>query len=132
MRSNYETVRHRALHRYAILMFLLSLATQGFAATSYLEELNAEAASESDGATNTSAPASNADWNKQQTTGNHGKIDQGLSMEQFEKTLKSNFYGSYLFYSALSDAKQTVVYEEYKKNNDIEHLREVIQQQMTN
>lgn len=132
MRSDYETVRRRALHRYAILVFLLSVTTQCFAATSYLEELNAEAASESDGANNTSAPASKADWNKQQTTGNHEKIDKGLSKEQFEKTLKSRFYGSYLFYSALSDTKQAVVYEEYKKNNDIEHLREVIKQQMTN
>jgi hypothetical protein len=55
-----------------------------------------------------------------------------LSKTPFEEELKSRFYGSYLFYSTLNDAKQQVVYEEYKKNNDIKHLRKVIQSQMTN
>jgi len=101
------------------------------AATSYLEELNAEAAS-NDQTESNSPQAAQPNWTEQQPVGNHEKLDEGLSKEEFEKTLKSRFYGSYLFYSALSDTKQAVVYEEYKKNNDIEHLREVIKQQMTN
>lgn len=132
MKTSYAFVRDRVLRRSIVLVLLLSFTVTATAATSYLEELNEEAQSEGQGAASPAAPGNQPSWTEQQTTGNHETIEKGLTKEKFEQSLKSRFYGSYLFYSALSDAKQAAVYEEYKKNNEIEHLREVIKRQMTN
>lgn len=99
------------------------------AASSYLQQLEAEAA-----ATETTPaappPANSANWSPQQTSLSE-KLDTGLSIGQFEESLKQRYYGSYLFYSTLNDTRQQVVFQEYQKNSDIEHVREAIKAQMT-
>ncbi len=57
-------------------------------------------------------------------------IQQGLDQGGFERVLQNNYYGSFLFYSRLNDQNKAVVYDEYKKNNDIDHLREIIRAKM--
>lgn len=99
-------------------------------ASSYLQELEKEAAALAD-SEQKAGKKNEHEWTQQQT-GSGENIEAGLSKEDFEKALKNQFYGSYLFYSSLSDAKQQVVYEEYQNNNDIEHLRESIKTQITN
>ena len=109
-----------------LTLFALLLSTSATAATSYLQELEAEG---------TSSPAATTEtpkWSTQQPLTSNETVKQGLTKPQFEEALKSRFYGSYLFYATLSNSKQLVVYEEYQKNNDIEHLREVIKAQLTN
>ena len=116
-----------------ILVSLLSglvVCSGASAAGSYLQELEAEAAS-TDNSAEQAAPASTQNWSKQQTTASE-KLDSGLSKPQFEDSLKNRFYGSYLFYSTLNDQKQQSVFQEYQKNSDIEYIREVIKVQMTN
>jgi hypothetical protein len=103
------------------------------AASSYLQQLEAEAAATDSPTAKPTAhepPANSANWSRQQTSLSE-KLDPGLTIGQFEESLKQRFYGSYLFYSALNDTKQQAVYQEYQKDNDIEHLREVIKAQMT-
>jgi hypothetical protein len=103
------------------------------AASSYLQQLEAEAAA-TDNSTAKPAvhesPAGRANWSPQQALLGE-KLETGLTIGQFEESLKQRFYGSYLFYSALNDTKQQAVYQEYQKDNNIEHLREVIKAQMT-
>lgn len=122
------------LHTVSIagsLIFGLLLGSGATAATSYLQELEAEAATiNSDAQPET--PAATPSWQTQHTTSAGEKLDPGLNKEQFEESLKSRFYGSYVFYTNLNEIKRQVVYEEYKKKNDIEHLREVIKAQLTN
>lgn len=112
----------------AFLAALLSLSEIAMA-SSYLQELENEAAA-TDNDTQTDS-ANKPGWTPKQTSLVE-KIDPDLNKEQFEQSLKSRFYGSYLFYSSLDDKKQQRVYEEYQNNNDIEHLRETIKQQMSN
>lgn len=120
------------LFKPTLLLIVMLLSTTATAATSYLQELEAEAAATDDNASKKDAESKPA-WSQQQNAGaNHETIDKGLTKPQFEEALKAHFYGSYLFYSTLTDSKQKVVYGEYQKNNDIEHLREVIKAQMSN
>ncbi|HEX9802076.1 MAG TPA: hypothetical protein VGB35_02370 [Gammaproteobacteria bacterium] len=98
------------------------------AASSYLEQLEAEATADSSPAPK--PPAGRSNWSQQQTSLSE-KLDTGLDIGQFEESLKQRFYGSYLFYSTLNDTKQQVVFQEYRKNSDIEHVREAIKAQMT-
>lgn len=58
-------------------------------------------------------------------------LPAGLSQADFEETLKSSYFGSYIFYSKLSDGGKTSVYKEYQKNGSINHLREVIKTELT-
>jgi hypothetical protein len=113
------------------LLFGLLASPATFAADSYLQQLEAEAAATDNTPQPVSPPAQRPNWSQQQATAGE-KLDSGLSMRQFEESLKHHFYGSYLFYSALNNKKQKVVYQEYQKNGDIEHLRNVIKTQMTN
>jgi len=106
------------------------MSTTATAASSYLQDLEAEAAAD-ESSSNKGTEAKPA-WSQQNDGANHETIDKGLTRPQFEETLKARFYGSYLFYSTLADSKQKTVYEEYQNNNDIEHLREVIKAQMSN
>jgi len=108
------------------------LSSSATAATSYLQELEAEAAASDEGTSSPPAAAETPKWSTQQPVTSSESIKKGLTKPQFEEALKSRFYGSYLFYSTLSESKQQVVFEEYQKNNDIEHLREIIKAQMTN
>jgi len=119
----------------AVVLLLASLLFNpvAHAAGSYLQQLEAEAAAtpSPDNPPPPKAAANSPNWSQQQTSVSD-QVDAGLSKAQFEESLKQRFYGSYLFYSALNNNKQKVVYQEYQKNNDIEHLRDVIKSQMTN
>ena len=99
-------------------------------ARSYLQELENEAASSNNQEQSGNTTEEKPSWTPDKASLVE-KIDPGLSKGQFEEELKSRFYGSYLFYSSLNSNKQDVVYEEYLKNNDIEHLRETIKNQMS-
>lgn len=124
-----NTGRMRKLLQPAFFL-LVMLTSMTATASSYLQELEAEAASSDDGSNQ--QEEKKPSWSTQQSTENHESVEKGLTKDKFEEALKSRFYGSYLFYSTLNDTKQEVVYEEYLKNNDIEHLREVIKAQMSN
>lgn len=107
------------------------LPAHAFAASSYLQELEAEAArttTEQD-ATSPSTPEQRSDWRPKQQNLSE-KLEQGLSKAQFEERLKESYYGSYLFYSTLSDAAQQRVYEDYRQHNDIDSVRESIKRNL--
>ncbi len=123
-----HTVKYWAL--IATLLIASITISEISIASSYLQELENEAAA-IDNSEQKANKKNEHEWTQQQT-GSGDNIEAGLSKEDFEKALKNLFYGSYLFYSSLSDAKQQVVYEEYQNNNDIEHLRESIKTQITN
>ena len=103
------------------------------AATSYLNELEAEAA-RTDNEQNT--PATTPKESKPAWTAGQQSLSEnipaGLNKEQFEQKLKQNYFGSHLFYSKLSATDQQRVYEDYKKDNSINHIRESIKSHMTN
>lgn len=111
------------------ILLTLLLSSEISAASSYLQELENEAAATNSGQAD--ATADKPAWKPQQT-GVSDTIASGLNQEQFEEALKSQFYGSYLFYSSLNAQKRQRVHQEYLINNDIEHLRETIKHQMTN
>lgn len=62
--------------------------------------------------------------------GGEEQLPPGLGRAEFEATLQREFYGSYVFYSTLSESHKSQVYQEYINNNDIEHLRRVIRIKM--
>lgn len=78
-----------------------------------------------------STPEGSAD--KQQNTSDNtaGAIKEfvpGLNVEQFEKLLKNNYMGSYLFYRSLEDDDKKEAYIFYLDNPDSVSLREKILQ----
>jgi hypothetical protein len=52
----------------------------------------------------------------------------GLSIELFEKVLKQNYMGSYLFYKRLNDSQKVEVYSFYQGNPDPDSVRDKILQ----
>lgn len=114
----------------AILICALMFNPAAQAASSYLQQLEAEAAATDNTPTAAEPPANSTNWSPQQTSLSE-KLDTGLSIGQFVESLKQRFYGSYLFYSTLNDARQQVVFQAYQKDSDIEHVREAIKAQMT-
>ncbi len=130
----YRWVRDRkGSYVAAILaMLFLFLPQVTVAASSYLQELEAEAArtdTENGGATE---QTEGQEWSHEEQPLNGDTIEAGLSKEQFEESLKKNFYGSYLFYSTLSDNDQQSVYTDYQDKNDIGSIRESIKSYMKN
>lgn len=100
-------------------------------ANSYLSELEAEAETLGGGAATTkNAPAANANWKitKQPTSDN---LKQGMTQVEFTATLRDSYYGSYIFFSKLNAVEQHLVYESYKKNNNIEAIRDEIKKRIT-
>ncbi len=55
-------------------------------------------------------------------------LPPNLEKNDFEESLKLNFYGSYMFYNRLDDPAQEEVYQLYRKNPSIEPVRERIMQ----
>jgi len=55
-------------------------------------------------------------------------LTAGLSVEQFERVLKSNYIGSYLFYSRLQDKQKASVFKYYQANPDAALVRKKILQ----
>jgi hypothetical protein len=114
----------------ALLAALWLFPVLAHAEASYLHELEAEAA-RTDNEQQTPAPAkaNKPAWTAHQQSLSE-TIPQGLSKTQFEQRLKQSFFGSHLFYSKLNDASQQSVYEDYKKNNSINSIRESIKSHM--
>jgi hypothetical protein len=113
MKPNRYHRRTGSLLASALLFWgLVSPVTH--AATSYLQELEAEAAATDEEASGSEA-ASTPNWSSQEPASGGESLDKGMSKTQFDEALKSRYYGSYLFYSTLTDKKQQAVYEEYQK-----------------
>jgi len=55
-------------------------------------------------------------------------LTPGLSIEQFERVLKNNYIGSYLFYKRLSDKKKAQVFRFYQSTPDPSEVRKKILQ----
>lgn len=114
----------------AVLCTLFIPPHDAIAATSYLQELEAEAARTDDEESATDASeAPQSDWSADKQTLSES-IEAGLSKAKFEERLKQSYYGSYLFYSTLDDTAQASVYSDYQNNNDIESIRESIKTNM--
>jgi hypothetical protein len=54
-----------------------------------------------------------------------------MTHEEFEQALRDNYYGSFLFYSKLSEWNKKQVYNTYVESNDIEQIRREIKIRMT-
>lgn len=111
-------------------MWLLPLSAN--AAASYLHELEAEAARTDN---EQAAPAPKKEERPGWSAGQQSLSDtipKGLTKKQFEQNLKQSYFGSHLFYSKLNGADQERVYEDYKKDNSINSIRESIKSHMTN
>ena len=52
----------------------------------------------------------------------------GLTIDQFERVLKNNYIGSYLFYKRLNSSKKDQVYSFYQKSPDPNEVRKKILQ----
>jgi hypothetical protein len=47
-----------------------------------------------------------------------------LSHEQFEAALKSSYFGTFMFYAKLNATDRAAVYQAYKEDGQIAHIRE--------
>ena len=114
-----------------LLSGLCTIPAVANAAASYLHELEAEAArTDNEQNTATSKNDKKPEWTPSQQSLSE-KIPGGLSKAQFEQRLKQSYFGSHLFYSKLTDADKQRVYEDYKKDNAINSIRESIKSHMT-
>ena len=95
---------------FAGLLFYLPAV---LAQDAYLDALADEAAHLEDGPSDTAAR-------------DLGGMPKGLDMAGFEDAMKKKFFGSYLFYSKLSDEQKQLAYETYRQDNDIETIRKKI------
>lgn len=130
---NIQLKRHLSRVWTTVLALLASFfINQTCIANDYLLELEEEAASIGNGKSEQESPTTDKPEWKYQQAGSIEQFESGLSKAQFEESLKKHFYGSYLFYSSLDDKKQQHVFKEYQNNNNIEHLRKTIKDQMTN
>ncbi len=102
-------------------LWALSTAT---VSASYLDEIEQEAL-RGDASQNIPLSQTRATYSPSSET-----VQAGLDQGGFERVLQNNYYGSFLFYSRLSDPDKNAVYDEYKKNNDIDHLRDLIRAKM--
>lgn len=131
-----DTKRQRRYGALALIvgLSLANLPVSGVAATSYLQELEAEAersATVEEEANGTASEQSKPEWN-QNAPADGETIDSGLTQVQFEEKLKESYYGSYLFYSTLDRSQQENVYQDYKRDNSINSIRESIKSNMKN
>ena len=132
---NTENRRHSAktITTLAVLAgTLLCLTPSANAATSYLQELEAEAARTTDDDDQAPSPKQEEEqkWASDQQQLHAEHIKAGLDKTQFEEQLEKNFYGSYLFYSTLTAEKQQSVYNDYQSANDIESIRNSIKSRL--
>jgi hypothetical protein len=115
----------------ALAAAILISLTPFSASANYLDELEQEAArSFGPSDTTTSDTPTPGSRSNNAVRMSEDRVDPGLSKSEFEQALRDNFYGSHLFYSALNPVQQQAVYDEYNRNNDIDHLREIIKEQM--
>lgn len=119
----------RMLRVTPLLALLVSLQLSSPAlANSYLSELEAEANNTGEQPQTTAKP--NGGWPKTKQRLS-SQLDDGLSHEEFEQSLRDNYYGSFIFYNRLSDWNKKQVYASYQKNNDIEMIRNEIKNRLT-
>lgn len=52
------------------------------------------------------------------------ELPANLSREQFEAALKSSYFGTYMFYTKLSEQDKAVVYTAYQDNGQIANIRD--------
>lgn len=131
---NGRTPQHGRIVSVGLAMLtslLVCVPLGASAASSYLQELEAEAARSEEGSD--AAPAQQGqEWNTNAQPVSGEAIKAGLDKAQFEESLKKNYYGSYLFYQTLDDGDQQSVYSDYQSDNDIESIRESIKSHMKN
>lgn len=124
MRTQLYNLFHQPI-RFIVMASLLFLAPYAHA-DSYLADLEAEANStdvqEEEGVKET--------WShKRQRLSD--SLSKNLTHEQFEESLRDNYYGSFIFYEKLSKWNKKKVYETYQNTNDIEEIRAEIKTRMT-
>ncbi|GAB4299792.1 MAG: hypothetical protein Kow0096_19380 [Thiohalomonadaceae bacterium] len=97
----------------------------------YLKALQAEtqAITSGEAAGSAAQPAAPAGDSKPQGWSASGQglaeeLPTNLSQEQFEAALKSSYFGTFVFYNKLNDADKAKVYEAYKSNAQISHIRD--------
>ena len=111
--------------RLSLLIWLFQLSPSALAA-SYLSELEAEANS-----TDVQAePSGDSGWSHKKQ-GLEENLPKGLAQEEFEKTLKENYYGSFLFYEKLSEWNKKKVFDTYQEGGTVERVRNEIKNRMT-
>ncbi|MFO7593943.1 MAG: hypothetical protein R6X15_07885 [Pseudomonadota bacterium] len=131
MNTNKQRHKTRMTIKLAALagvMFYLTPVSN--ASTSYLLELEAEAARTGDEETTAPSATQDEKWAEKDRQLDSEYIEAGLGKKEFESQLEKNFYGSYLFYSTLDASKQQDVYHEYKNANDIESIRNSIKSRL--
>lgn len=120
---------HTLLQRPARLLMVtaaLSAFSPYAGADSYLSDLEAEAKS-TDVQGN---PNDEQAWSHK-TQGMSEELSKGMTHEEFEQSLKKNYYGSFIFYDKLSQWNKKQVYNTYVETNDIEQVRREIKIRMT-
>ena len=127
--------------RYTWKASLISIASLCFlfqaAHASYIDELEHEAVRglgdrQGSLANAPVSPTSNSPTLSGAVThiGDEEHLQSGLDRAAFEYALRQEFYGSFVFYSTLSEEHKSLVYQAYTHNNEIEHLRRVIRTKM--
>lgn len=96
-----------------------------FAANDYLSALEEEAGDTGAKSTQVSAQVS-APVKKAKHVGADKVIAEGLSFDEFEETLDSNYSGSNFLYTKLSRSKRKSIYKFYQNDNRISSVREEI------
>jgi len=128
--------RNSSFHLSAVFfsMFLFTADASAQGVSDYLNELEGEAAgltldSNSKSVNQnggTSIEPTTSDWNPEQQSISKEGLGAGLTPNDFEKTLKSQYFGTYLFYKRLSDSGKQQVYQFYLNNTDPEAIREQV------
>jgi len=115
-----------------ILLFVCCIPLVTLASDPYMDALNAEAdsvavdpASEKQEANVFDQAPTLGGWSNDAQSMSQD-LPANLEQEDFEESLKLNFYGSYIFYKRLDDASQAKVYEYYQDNPSIELVRQRI------
>jgi DNA-binding NarL/FixJ family response regulator len=96
-----------------------------FAANDYLSALEEEAGDTGAKSTRVSAQVSTP-VKKAKHVGADKVIAEGLSFDEFEETLDSNYSGSNFLYTKLSRSKRKSIYKFYQNDNRISSVREEI------
>jgi hypothetical protein len=95
----------------------------------YLKALKAETEALTGGGSAPAAAAPEEAAKPQQAWSAAGQgLSEGLppdlSHEQFEAALKSSYFGTFMFYAKLNAADKAAVYQAYKEDGQIAHIRE--------
>lgn len=110
-------------------LLLMTIALYGqpvFSQTDYLDSLQGEAESlvlDEKTHFNDTSQSSAPGVVNEDDGGEINPFKAGLSQQDFESLLKTNYLGSYLFYNRLSAAKKAAVYQFYLDNPDAAGIR---------